>query len=235
MATKRDYSTIGEVVQQLKPRYPDLSISKIRYYEEENLIKPERTAGGYRKFSKDDVRRLDLALRLQKEKYMPLNVIRQNLDMMDMGQVTTDIRQIAQENSEGEIGSEAAGPVSAEKAINSIGISADVAKMLENFGIIQPVKTSEGKSYTSADIRLMTIAREMNKYGIEPRHLRMYATLADKEAALFQQILLPMIRHKSEDRDRRIAEVLEILSDLSAQMKSLLLKKKLDDYMSAVK
>lgn len=72
MPLKRDYLTIGEVVDQLKERYPDLSISKIRYYEEEKLIKPERTAGGYRKFRKEDIDRLDLALRLQKEKYLPL-------------------------------------------------------------------------------------------------------------------------------------------------------------------
>jgi len=235
MSPKRDYMTIGEVVQQLKPRFPDLSISKIRYYEEENLIKPERTKGGYRKFSKEDVRRLELALLLQREKFMPLNVIRQNLDMMDMGQLTPDIRQISRNNEQENMNSGGNEPVLAEKAINSIGISPEAAKMLENFGVIQPVKTAEGKCYNSTDIKLMTIAREMAKYGIEPRHLRMYSTLAEKEAALFQQILYPVIRQKSDDRERRISEVLEKLSEFSDQMKALLLKKNLDRYLKESK
>ncbi|MBE0447600.1 MAG: MerR family transcriptional regulator [Actinobacteria bacterium] len=233
MSPKRDYMTIGEVVRQLKPRFPDLSISKVRYYEEEHLIKPERTAGGYRKFSKEDVRRLELALRLQKDKYMPLNVIKQNLDMMDMGQVTPEIKQISSTNNQVDLDSEDNGPVLAEKAVDIIGISPEAVKMLENFGIIQPFKTAEGKCYSSADIQLMTIAREMAKYGIEPRHLRMYSSLVEKESALFHQIMYPMLRQKSEDKDRRIREVLEKLSEFSGQMKALLLKKKLQDYMQA--
>ncbi len=230
MSSKRDYLTIGEVVDHLKPRYPDLSISKIRYYEEEKLIRPERTPGGYRKFRKEDVQRLELALRLQKEKYLPLNVIRQNLDMMDMGQLTPEVKQLANTNHDALITSDD-GPVPTEKAIGSIGISPETAKMLENFGIIQPVKTSEGKCYNSIDIRLMIIAREMARYGIEARHLRMYSTLAEKESTLFQQILYPIVRQKSDDKSQRIQEVLEILSDLSNQLKALLLEKKVKEYL----
>ncbi|HEY3375301.1 MAG TPA: MerR family transcriptional regulator [Candidatus Aquicultor sp.] len=230
MSSKRDYLTIGEVVEQLKPRYPDLSISKIRYYEDEKIIKPERTEGGYRKFRKDDVKRLELALRLQKEKYLPLNVIRQNLDLMDMGQVTPEVRQLARDTSEDHISSDDQ-PVPTEKAIASIGIAPDTVKMLENFGIVKPVRTSEGKCYTSADVKIMVIAREMSKYGIEPRHLRMYASLAEKESDLFQQILYPIVRQKADDKAQRVREVLENLSDLSNQLKALLLNKRVKEYM----
>jgi DNA-binding transcriptional MerR regulator len=230
MPSNRDYLTIGEVVDQLKERYPELSISKVRYYEDEKIINPERTAGGYRKFRKEDVDRLELALRLQKERYLPLNVIRQSLDMMDMGQMTPDIKQLAKNDAQNcDDGGDQ--PVPIDKAISSIGISPETAKMLESFGLIQPVKTSEGRCYTSTDIKLMVIAREMAKYGIEPRHLRMYTSLAEKESALFQQILLPMTRNKGEDKLDRIKEVLENLSDLSDQLKSHLLQKKVKDYL----
>lgn len=230
MPPKRDYMTIGEVVDHLKPRFPDLSISKIRYYEEEKLIKPERTAGGYRKFKKEDLERLELALRLQQEKYLPLNVIRQNLDMMDMGQLTPEIKQIARESNRTSISSDGE-PVPTEKAISSIGLAPEMAKMLESFGIIQTVRTAEGKCYNSTDIKIMIVAREMSKYGIEPRHLRMYLTHAEKEAALFQQILYPMTRQKSDDKNTRIKEELENLNDLADQLRSLLLNKKLKELL----
>jgi DNA-binding transcriptional MerR regulator len=230
MPPSRDYLTIGEVVDKLKENYPELSISKVRYYEDEKIINPERTAGGYRKFRKEDVDRLELALRLQKERYLPLNVIRQSLDMMDMGQMTPDIKQLAKDDEQKMMdGSDQ--PVPVDKAISSIGIAPETAKMLESFGLVQPVKTANGRCYSSTDIKLMVIAREMAKYGIEPRHLRMYTSLAEKESALFQQILLPMTRHKGEDRLERIKEVLENLSDLSDQLKTLLLQKKVKDYL----
>ncbi|HZD59793.1 MAG TPA: MerR family transcriptional regulator [Anaerolineae bacterium] len=233
MSSGRDYMTIGEVVKQLKPRFPDLSISKVRYYEEENLINPERTQGGYRKFSEEDVRRLELALSLQRDKYMPLNVIRKNLALMDMGQAPPEIKQMTSGNDQSSLDPGDNEPVLAEQAINNIGISPEMAKMLESFGIIRPFKTVEGKCYGPVDVQLMTIARDMAKYGIEPRHLRMYSSLAEKEFTLFQQILYPVLRQKGEDRDLRVREMLEKLSEFSNQIKALLLKKQLQDYMQA--
>lgn len=230
MPPKRDYLTIGEVVEQLKERYPELSISKIRYYEEEKLIKPERTPGGYRKFRKEDIDRLDLALRLQKDKYLPLNVIRQNLDMLDMGQVTADVRQISKNSENISIAGDDE-PIPTDKAISSIGIAPETARMLESFGIVHPVRTSEGKCYTSGDIKIMVTAREMAKYGIEPRHLRMYLTHAEKEASLFQQILYPITRLKSDEKNTRLKEELENLNDLADQLRALLLKKKIKDLL----
>jgi len=232
MPSSRDYLTIGEVVDQLKPRYPDLSISKIRYYEEENLIKPERTAGGYRKFRKEDLQRLELALRLQKEKYLPLNVIRQNLDMMDMGQLTPEVKQLSKDTEQVNLTQDDE-PVPIDKAISSIGIAPETAKMLENFGIIKTIKTSEGKCYSSEDIKIMMVARELSKYGIEPRHLRLYSTFAEKESTLFQQILYPMMRQKADDKNQRIKESLENLSELSDQLKTLLLRKRVSEFLKA--
>jgi DNA-binding transcriptional MerR regulator len=157
-------------------------------------------------------------------------VIRQSLDMMDMGQMTLDIKQLAKDDEQ-KMMDDSDQPVPVDKAISSIGIAPETAKMLESFGLVQPVKTANGRCYSSTDVKLMVIAREMAKYGIEPRHLRMYTSLAEKESALFQQILLPMTRHKGEDRLERIKEVLENLSDLSDQLKTLLLQKKVKDYL----
>jgi len=93
----RDYLTIGEVVQKLQMQYEDLSVSKLRYLEDEELIIPERTAGGYRKYSKDDLKSIELILRLQREKFLPLAVIKQKLDEYDRGLVAPELADILQQ------------------------------------------------------------------------------------------------------------------------------------------
>ena len=91
--SSRDYLTIGEVVQKLQPSYPDLSISKVRFLEEEDLITPERTAGGYRKFSQKDVGRIEMILRLQRDHFFPLAVIREKLADVDRGRIPAELQR----------------------------------------------------------------------------------------------------------------------------------------------
>lgn len=229
MAARREFATIGKVVEMLRPRFPDLSISKVRFLEDERIVKPTRTAGGYRKFTKDDINRLELALRLQKERYLPLSVIRQTLDGMNEDQVAAEVSGGEYEgngfrNIEGD-----GEPIPVDKAIAEAGLSVDLAKLLEDYGIIKAVRNADGKFYGPLDVELMSLAREMARFGIEPRHLRMYGTLAEREIALFQQIISPLTRQRTDDSQRRKAEVVSQLSDLSNQFKKTLLKRTVQD------
>lgn len=225
MAVTRDYATIGKVVDMLRPRYPDLSISKVRFLEDERIIRPHRTNGGYRKFTQKDVNRLEFALKMQKERYLPLNVIRQMLDSMTDDQVDAELTGVAGDGNgfrsvdgEGE-------PLAADKAITESGLAPDQIKLLEDYDIVKAERTPDGKFYSALDVELMMLAREMARFGIEPRHLRMYSTTADREVALFQQIISPLARQRTDDSQRRAAEVTGQLSDLANQFKRLLLKK----------
>ncbi|MCL4498729.1 MAG: MerR family transcriptional regulator, partial [Chloroflexi bacterium] len=207
MAATREYSTIGKVVDALRPRFPDLSISKVRFLEDERIIRPNRTTGGYRKFTGKDVKRLELALRLQKERYLPLNIIRQTLDSMSDEQIDSEVSGDEYIGNAARYVEGEGDPVPAEKAIAESGLTPEQAKLLEDYGIIKTQRTAEGKVYGPLDVELMALAREMARFGIEPRHLRMYGTLAEREIALFQQIILPLVRQKTDDGNRRRAEV----------------------------
>ena len=83
--TSRAFMSIGEVLGQLRSDFPDITISKIRFLEAEGLVEPERTASGYRKFSREDVERLRYVLSAQRDHYLPLRVIKEHLDAIDRG------------------------------------------------------------------------------------------------------------------------------------------------------
>lgn len=231
--TKRDYLTIGEVVKRLRLRFPDLSISKVRYFEEEGLIKPRRTKGGYRKFSKADVQRLEIALNLQRKKFLPLEVIRRKLKALDRGQIPLELKELKKATRETEVLAppvEEKEPLSEEEIPTATGLSEGEVKSLEEFSILQPKETKEGKVFESLDVELMNLASEFANFGMEPRHLRMYESLAEKEGALFQQILLPVTKQKDPESRQRVIDSLAELSKISEQFKRLLLQKALRKY-----
>lgn len=225
MAAKREYLTIGQVVKELRPTFPDLSISKVRFLEEEGLIRPERTAGGYRKFRRTDVARLELALRMQEEKFLPLRVIRESLDALDRGEVAAEARDLVAEKAAGNGGRDEREMMPAEDVVADIGLPPEQVKLLEEYGLIEPEKTADGKFYSGLDAQVIAIARDMGRYGIEPRHLRMYGSLAEREAGMFQQILLPVAHMKGEDAHKRSVETFNQLAQLSETLKRVLLRR----------
>ncbi|MDI6688988.1 MAG: MerR family transcriptional regulator [Actinomycetota bacterium] len=224
---ERNYMTIGEVVSRLKDKFPGLSISKVRYLEEEGLIKPERTKGGYRKFSEENIKRLETILRLQKKKFLPLDVIRERLRLLDKGESLPEFEEVPltecypfPEETQ----------VSLEDVSQLAGLSTDEIKDLESFGIVKPKQTEEGRIFSSLDVNIMRIARSLSRYGIEPRHLRMYENFAEREASFFQQILLPTLKQKSPEGRERTIERLSELVKLSEEFKRLVLQKTLRCY-----
>lgn len=227
--TGRDYLTIGEVVQRLQGAYPDLSISKVRFLEEEGLVAPERTAGGYRKFSQADVARVEMILRLQKDHFLPLAVIREKLADFDRGRIPPELQRspvgmteplplVAQEEA----------PLPVEDVPSALGIPVSFLRELVEFGLIAPARQDDGDEVIDRpDVQIVHAAWELRRFGVEPRHLRMYETFSEREAALFSQILMPAFRHRTPETKQKLAETLVELGTLTDELKGRLLRRAL--------
>jgi DNA-binding transcriptional MerR regulator len=226
MAPKRDYMTIGEVVERLQVGYPDLSISKVRFLEEEGLVAPERTPGGYRKFSREDMERIESILRLQREHFLPLAVIKDKLDELDRGRVPDELKEpsvaatVAPSIAESETIALTAAPA-------ALGIPDSFLRELIDFGLIETKPGPEGQEISGLDVQIAHVAWDLRHYGVEPRHLRMYMTLADREAQLFAQILMPAYRHKTSDSRGRLVETLADMTRHTGDLKRDLLRRSL--------
>lgn len=217
------YLTIGKVVAALRSEFPDLTISKIRYLEDERIIKPQRSKGGYRKFSQDDLERLRLALRLQKERYLPLHVIKEKLDDWGRGSKTPELENLIPEPDSKSSHKEETAKI--EEAPRFSGLSASQVQDLQDFGLIEPKITEEGRLLNGIDVEIIKLAGGFLEFGIEPRHLKMYDSLTDREITIFQQILGPLLRQKGSEAKRKTQTSLAKLAELSQEMKRLLLEK----------
>ena len=228
MAEKtRDYMTIGEVVEALSKAHPDFTISKIRFLEEEGLVTPERTAGGYRKFTSADVARIELVLRLQKEHFLPLAVIREKLRDIEKGKVPSELRPVGAQAEAVALPFDEAETVPLDKAPTALGLPLSFLKELIDFGLLTPVKGESGQELTRTDVEVAHAAWDLRRYGVEPRHLRMYETQAEREASLFAQILLPAFRQRTPEARTKLAETLAELTSVSADLKRHLLERAL--------
>jgi DNA-binding transcriptional MerR regulator len=225
----RDYLTIGEVVQRLESGYPDLSISKIRFLEEEGLIAPERTAGGYRKFTQADVNRVEMILRLQRDHFLPLAVIREKLADVDRGRIPAELQRTPVGSTEPlPFGIAAEGPLAIQDAPGALGIPVSFLRELTEFGILEITEGESGEQIERADVSTVHAAWDLRRFGVEPRHLRMYGVAADREAALFSQILMPTFRHRTAESRQKLAETLDELCSMTDQLKSRLLRRALE-------
>ena len=219
--------TIGEVVERLKSANPDLSISKIRFLEEEGLINPERTAGGYRKFTTADVARVELILRLQKEHFLPLAVIREKLADYDKGKMPAEFRQAVGKVESVRLPLEEAQSVPLEDVPSALGLPASFIKELAEFGLIELADGEHGKELSRTDVQIAHVCWDMRRFGVEPRHLRMYETFAERESTFFSQILMPAFRHRTPETRQKLVETLGELTGLTEQLTSHLVHRAL--------
>jgi DNA-binding transcriptional MerR regulator len=238
MAGTRNYQSIGEVLVSVKTEFPDITISKIRFLEAEGLIEPERTPSGYRKFYSHDVERLKSILRMQRDEYLPLKVIKERLVHQDAGAEGVEM------SSDGEARSdEGASPVeeiadaptglqmSLEEMSTATGIERDRIKELEAFGIISSHGPEGARYYDGDDFIILSIVKDFFRYGIEARHLTMYKHFADRESSFFDQIVAPTLRQKNPDARRTAAQTLANLSATSRKFKQALLRTNLRDHL----
>ncbi|HEY1331723.1 MAG TPA: MerR family transcriptional regulator [Actinomycetota bacterium] len=227
----RNYMSIGEVLVTIKTEFPDITISKIRFLEGEGLIGPERTPSGYRKFYEEDVDRLRSILRMQRDEYLPLKVIKERLVKAD--QEPTIILEAADEPAaEPEIAEPPTGlHMSMDELAAATGVERDRIKELESFGILCSHGMNGDKYYDGDDFVVLSIAKDFFKYGVEPRHLTMYRHFAEREATFFEGIVLPMLRQRNPDARRTATENLGELSVISRKLKQALLRTNLRPYL----
>ena len=205
--------TIGTVCGMLKDEFPDISISKIRYLEDQGLLSPRRTSGGYRLFSEEDVERLETILRLQRDEFLPLRVIRQELSS-PAAKERRRKRPVGLAEAEEEI--------DLAELCERGGIDAGLARELEDYGLLSPRTTGGDKRYTESDAEIAHACAGLARYGIAPRHLRAFRTAADREAGLLEQIVAPALRARTPERRRSALEDLETLADLARELSQLL-------------
>lgn len=186
------YLTIGKVVKRLQPQYPDLSISKVRYLQDEGLLNPSRTPGGYRLYSQKDVRRLETILYLQKNRFLPLSVIKEELDRVDSGQSPSP--EVAGADSllltvDGEEVQGRLHPI--DRMPELVGVQVSFVRQLSEVGVITLKKSPHGRDLVDGrDFPLIRICDELRHFGIGPKNLRQYVMAANRESAMFEQALM---------------------------------------------
>jgi DNA-binding transcriptional MerR regulator len=203
--------TIGAVCRLLQAEFPDISISKIRYLEDQRLLEPKRTQGGYRLFAEDDVERLRTILRLQRDEFLPLRVIRQELAQRTKGK---------KRKRPGLAGSEE--QVALAELCERAGVNAETAHELEAFGLLEPQRRNGEKVYGESDVDIATTCARLAPFGIAPRHLRTFRTMADREAGLLEQLVAPALRSRNPERRKAGLEDLQTLAELAQELSQLL-------------
>jgi DNA-binding transcriptional MerR regulator len=209
--TRQQLFTIGNVCRRLKAEFPDISISKIRYLEDQGLLTLKRTQGGYRLFSEDDVERLETILRLQRDEFLPLRVIREEL-AAGAGRERRRRRAVGAQEADVEL----------DELCAHAGVDAKTVRELEEFGLIEPHIEGRQRLYSETDVEIAAACDTLARYGIAPRHLRAFRTAADREAALIEALVAPALRSRNVDRRRAGMEDLQQLAETAQELSQLL-------------
>jgi DNA-binding transcriptional MerR regulator len=220
--------TIGAVCKILENEFDDISISKIRYLEDQKLLTPRRTQGGYRLYSQSDVERLRTILRLQRDEFLPLRVIRQELAAggdIDLGGNSSgsDRRPAAGAVRRAILVNTSSAYLTLEEVIEETGARTELIAELENFGIVQPEKRDGKTVYDETDREIVRTANELSRVGVGARNLRVFRSSADREANLLEALLGPSLRSRNPERRKEALESLESLAATVGHLKHLLL------------
>lgn len=218
--------SIGAVLARLRPEFPDVTISKLRFLESEGLLSPARTPSGYRQFSESDIERLRFVLQAQRDQYLPLKVIKERLDAPDDGQgrgEAADSRDVVSLPDAASSGDDDGTPsrLTREDLIARAGIDQAMLAELEQYGL---VRSGAAGFYDPDGLRVATVARAMTDFGIEPRHLRAFQASADRETALLEQVVAPMARHGDPESAARADDTRQELAALAVTLHSLLVR-----------
>ena len=211
---------IGEVVRRLSAEFPDISISKVRYLEDEGLVLPRRTQGGYRLFSEEDLERLTTVLRLQRDEFLPLRVIREELDAAGSKE-----RKRRKPNALGT----AVEMITFEELCERAEITLELGRELDEFGLLQPRGTGGSKRYPEDDVEVAATCARLSRFGVSPRHLRPFRTAAGRQSALLDQLTTPTLRARNLERRAQGLRDLQQLGDLVDELSSQFLWRDLRD------
>ena len=208
--------TIGAVRDRLTDEFPDISISKIRYLEGRGLLVPRRTQSGYRLYSDDDVERLRTILRLQRDEFLPLRVIREEL-------ASPGAKRRAQSRKRADGALAAAEPeIDLRTLCERTGVDAAFIRELEDYGLLEPRVEDGEQRYPEPDVQVVDACVRLARFGIEPRNLRAIRNGASSAAGLLEQIVTPALRSRNPERRLAGLEDLEALATTSQELSQLL-------------
>ncbi len=223
--------SIGEVLERLRPEFPEVSISKIRFLEEQGLVEPDRAPSGYRRFSPADLERLRYVLSVQRDHYLPLRVIREHLEAMDRGREPAELP-----GAQALTG--ASRPRLVEPATEALPTRADLVAAaggderlvaaLESFALIEPSPGASsggrGDTFDAEALGVVRAAGELAAFGIEPRHLRTFRTAADRQADLVEQAVASLRQHRGTSPAGRAEEASREIASVALRLHAALLK-----------
>jgi DNA-binding transcriptional MerR regulator len=222
--------TIGEVLDQLRPEFPDVTISKIRFLESERLVEPVRAPSGYRHFTPEHVSRLRYVLTAQRDHYLPLRVIREHLDAMDrglqppspLGRPGVPMSVVPDDAPPPEAFRREATDLrlSRVELAEAAGTDPDLVDRLDEYGLI----VARAGHYDADALAVAQAARELAAFGLEPRHLRSFRTAADREVGLVEQVVTPLLRQRSDDARDRAAEAARELAAVAVRLHTALVR-----------
>jgi DNA-binding transcriptional MerR regulator len=218
--------TIGAVCKILQSEFDDISISKIRYLEDQKLLTPRRTPGGYRLYSQADVERLRTILRLQRDEFLPLRVIRQELAAggeIDLGGGGDGERRSNGAVRRAILVNTSSAYLTLEQVLEETGAREELLAELENYGIVQPEKRDGKTVYDETDREVIKAANELSRFGVGARNMRVFRTSADRESNLLEAVLGSSLRSRNPDRRKEALESLESLAATVSHLKHLLL------------
>ena len=226
----RAYLSIGEVLSKLRGDFPDITISKIRFLESEGLIEPQRTPSGYRKFTSTDLDRLRYVLLLQRDQYLPLRVIKENLEALDRGlepaanggvaSPRPALASVDGDSSPESFAHSSDMRLSRDELLKASGLTDTQLVELESYGFV----ALRGRHYDSDALSVAKAVAEMAGFGIETRHLRSFKSAADREIGLIEQVITPINRQKSADSKARAEEVQKQIASLSVRLHASLVR-----------
>lgn len=224
---------IGQVLELLREEFPGVTIPKIRFWEDQGLVKPERTPAGYRKFSVDDVERLRYIARMQRDHYLPLKVIGEHLDAMDRGLEPPAIESVVPVVPKVALASDGLPSaasferrsdlrVSRRELLKLAEVDEDLLSQLEQFGLVRPLAGTG--HYDSEALVIAQTARRLADFGLEPRHLRAFKTAADREIGVVEQVVAPLRGGRDAAAGARAEEAVSELAALSVKLHATLVK-----------
>ena len=233
VSKRSELLTIGEVLNQVRSEFDDISISKIRFLEAEGLIVPSRTKSGYRKFSSSDVDKLRYILRMQRDHYLPLKVIKEHIEAIDRGlkpeieqinkpkvpSALVDLNQLGVKKSHLR--------VTREELMTNTSISEQDLKESEDYGLIKVL--ADKRHYDDIAVKTARVIAALSGFGLEPRHLKFLKSGSDRESSLIKQVASPMSRSKRPDAGEQALEMMREISNLTNQLHFILVSSSLDE------
>jgi DNA-binding transcriptional MerR regulator len=227
--------SIGAVLSRLQDEFPEVTISKIRFLEAEGLVEPQRTPSGYRKFGERDVERLAYVLRVQRDHYLPLRVIREHLDALDRGEPVATLAAVADGRAGVALPGPAAAPdaaagpaavpgadggqaelrVGRDELLAATGAEGAELAEWESYGLVEAGRDG---GYDAETVNIARLIVELGRFGLEPRHLRAVKAAADREAGLVEQVVAPLRRHRNPQTRSHAETTARELAALSVRL-----------------